>query len=405
MAANTPTNSYLDTKDVRKACKEDFAKIDKECAPENSDPKKKDNHLVLNKLLGKKTVDRLEALSKKTKDKFTGKQGSGNAWMSHCDGLWLKPGGGQDELKKLEEFKDLIGDASKDLNAAIKSQLEPLIEKVKQEMTDKALQMAAKKAAVYGGKTAARHGAALAGAAVGGVGAVVTEALALIWTIGDGLYTGYEVVTSGYDIYAAANEIMSMLDVAQRAQDELAKLAQDAQNMSPTDVMATGMGILSRLNPCTRARRCLLVPYRNTSTAKSLNGGGCCPGQTGHHVIPEEAAKSCSGYNHGGAPTICVEGVNNTNGTHGKAHDNLSKGVKKYKEGSWFGGTRDTISYEDMRDLGIDSVKDTFPESSCDKKCLKAQLDAYYNDKCKNDMPAAAGVSGGGRDNDETMGD
>jgi hypothetical protein len=56
-----------------------------------------------------------------------------------------------------------------------------------------------------------------------------------------------------------------------------------------------------------------------------------------------------------------------------------------------------------MRDLGIDSVRNTFPESSCDEKCLRAQMDAYYENLCgKTKMPAAAGVSGGVKDADNT---
>jgi hypothetical protein len=159
--------------------------------------------------------------------------------------------------------------------------------------------------------------------------------------------------------------------------------------------MASGMEILARLNPCTRARRCLLVPYGKTGSTSSLGGGGCCPGQTGHHVIPREAGQSCPGYDDKMAPTICAEGVNGGNGSHGKMHRALSEKIEKYKEGNIFSGPRNKIDYEDMRDYGIDSIKDVFPESGCDKKCLRAQLDAYYEGICKNiDMPAAAGVGG-----------
>jgi len=394
-AANTPVHIYLDTQAVRKACEKDIHAVEKACKPDDG----KGNHLALKKLLGKKTVERLEKLSEKVKSKHKNKSTANNAWMSHCDGLWIKPVGGGEELEKLEEFKDLIAEASRDMEKAIKTVLEPLVEQVKNAMLDKGLSMAEKKAALFGVKTGARHLAALGGAAAGGVGAIVTEAAAAVWTIGDALYTGYDVIASGIDIYAIANEISSTLDIAQRAQDELAKLAQAAQDMSPTEIMASGMEILARLNPCTRARRCLLVPYSKTDTASSLGGGGCCPGQTGHHVIPKEAAGSCSGYNHDKAPTICVEGVNNSNGSHGKMHRALSEKIEKYKKGGLLGGPRNKIDYEDMRDYGIDSVKDVFPESGCDKKCLRAQLDAYYEKMCKNiDMPAAAGVSGVSRD-------
>lgn len=95
----------------------------------------------------------------------------------------------------------------------------------------------------------------------------------------------------------------SILEIAQKAQGELAELAASMADKTPTDLMAEGMGILSRLNPCTRARRCLLVKFGKTGTAPSMGGEGCCPGQTGHHVIADEAAKGgCSGYSKSGSP-------------------------------------------------------------------------------------------------------
>ena len=121
-----------------------------------------------------------------------------------------------------------------------------------------------------------------------------------------------------------------------------------------------------------------------------MGGDGCCPGQTGHHVIPDEAAKdACSKYSHGGAPTICVEGTTNSNGTHGRIHTDLDDRITKHKKGR-FGS--DTIRYENMRNKGIESVKATFPESKCDTKCLRAQLDAYYKSKCTGPMPAKSGA-------------
>jgi hypothetical protein len=92
---------------------------------------------------------------------------------------------------------------------------------------------------------------------------------------------------------------------------------------------------------------------------------------------------------------MCVEGTNNGNGTHGRAHDKLVDLVKQHKKGEGWGilpaVPTNTATYKEMRDMGIESVQQTFPESRCDEKCLLAQLDAYYKDKCKEDMPAAAG--------------
>lgn len=43
------------------------------------------------------------------------------------------------------------------------------------------------------------------------------------------------------------------------------------------------------------------------------------------------------------------------------------------------------------------SALSTFPEPKCDPDCLPAQLDAYYDDKCKVEMPAVSGASGAER--------
>ena len=147
------------------------------------------------------------------------------------------------------------------------------------------------------------------------------------------------------------------------------------------------------MSACTRARRCKLVPYNKTDAAESLGGDGCCPGQTGHHVLPDEMTKdgNCEGYSKGGAPTVCVEGVNNGNGSHKLIHKNFDKGIQRHVDG--FFGSKDSISYAKARDLGLESIQSTFPESKCDTKCLRAQLDAYYSKKCKKSLPPVSGTN------------
>jgi len=55
--------------------------------------------------------------------------------------------------------------------------------------------------------------------------------------------------------------------------------------------------------------------------------GGCCPGQTGHHLIPDSWAKNanCTNYKEGDAPVVCVEGVSQNDGTHQSVHYNLNE--------------------------------------------------------------------------------
>lgn len=397
-APNTPTNYYLDTPAVRQACKKDFEKIDKACKPE-SDRSDKNKHPVLRKMLGDKSVQKLDAMASKIKGKYPFKSSPDNAWMSHCDGLWIKPNM-KDYADEVHAFNDQLKHISDDLAGAIQSQIKPLMEKVGQEIKDKAIAEAKEKAIKAGVRAGARWGVGLGGAAVGGVGAVVTEAVATAWNVVDMVGTGYDAVKTGAAAWEAIGEMKTLLDVAQTAQSELQALAGNMANKTAPELMADGMGVLSRLNACTRARRCLLVPYGDTLTEPSLGGKGCCPGQTGHHVLPDEMTKdgNCPGYTKDGAPTVCAEGANNSNGSHGLIHRNLDAMVQRHKS-SLLGkvmGNGDTVSYGKARDMGVRSVQETFPESKCDTACLRAQLDAYYKDKCKSTLPAVSGLPKGG---------
>lgn len=210
--------------------------------------------------------------------------------------------------------------------------------------------------------------------------------------------TGYDAVKTTAAAWGTISEMRTLLGVAQTAQSELQALAGNMSKKTSHDLMADAMGVLARLNACTRARRCLLVPYGKTFAPDHISGKGCCPGQTGHHILPDEMTKddNCPGYTKNGAPTICAEGANNSNGTHGRIHRRLEAMIENHRK-SFFGGL--TMSYGKARDRGIESIHLTFPESKCDTACLRAQLDAYYKDKCKSTLPALSGAPKG---SDET---
>lgn len=70
----------------------------------------------------------------------------------------------------------------------------------------------------------------------------------------------------------------------------------------------------------------------------------------------------------------------------------------KDQTSGWLGSK--TLSYEKARDYGVRSVRDTFLESNCSRKCLKTQLDSYYRSKCNQDLPAVSGSSGGASQDD-----
>lgn len=376
--ANTPPTVYMDTPDAAAACANDKKKIKEECGPEdeqhNKDkPKRRSS---FKRLLGPKYAKHSKTLSKGGTDN--------TSWMrENCDFLWIKPSatGHEDFLNKIEELKG-------DLTGAAEAALEELKGKVTQEV----LEMAQKK----GGRLAARAGAkwvvAAGGAAIGGVGAAFTEAAATIWNIGDTLVTVGSGVVDGYQIYQEIDKIKQQVADFKNVAEELDRFSQNVRN-DPQKAAADFMSMAAKADGCARARRCAMVPYGKTD---SLTGQGCCPGQTGHHLIPEEmVAAGCPGYVHADAPTICVEGTNNSHGSHGAIHRNLSKIVQNQKDGYALFGGGEQIGYKKARNMAIESFYDTFPESLCDEKCLKAQLDGYYKNKCTGNMKAAAGTAGG----------
>ncbi len=145
---------------------------------------------------------------------------------------------------------------------------------------------------------------------------------------------------------------------------------------------------------CLTARRCQLTPYQPTGDQP-----GCCPGQTGHHVVEagsfynvgrggsnSKAIQGTDSYNQAKAPCICVEGCNQYHGTHGLMHTYqstaaLNSGPVVQKLTLADGSTASVValSYGDAKRFGVAAVGKSFPESGCDPRCLEAQLDAYHN--------------------------
>jgi len=159
------------------------------------------------------------------------------------------------------------------------------------------------------------------------------------------------------------------------------------------ELVSDAMEGAARTNACITARRCQLVPFSQTGSAAALNGKGCCPGQTGHHLLPKAMFDHCGNYNssqHSNAPTMCVEGGNNALGSHGKAHRSLLGVLSTDHKEVPFGGT---MKKKDAIHAGVESVRHTFPESKCSEACLKAQLKDFY-DKLNCKPKKESGIAG-----------
>lgn len=165
---------------------------------------------------------------------------------------------------------------------------------------------------------------------------------------------------------------------------------------------------LATLNDCTRARKCNLVPHGNKSNSELKRGsqsknvepstnGGCCKGQTGHHLLPDALIKDakCSKYKYAEAPTVCAEG-GVTNGSHGRVHDAMDNElIEKLKDGKI---VNDKISLDDAIDAAATSHMKAFPLSLCRKDCIRSQLEDYYSKACKQSNPMLDAKNKGGNE-------
>lgn len=165
---------------------------------------------------------------------------------------------------------------------------------------------------------------------------------------------------------------------------------------------------------CESARRCFLQKYDRKKTK-------CCPPQTPHHLI-EASALFASGrggkgsvpfkgvnstgpnkrYNQFKAPCVCAEGTSQyMDGTHGWMHTKQTVENKKCPAGAidLEGGVSmevdNVTTYKEAKDNAINAMKEVFPGSNCNPKCLEAQLDNYHN-QCgvTDDTPIRAVVEG-----------
>lgn len=219
------------------------------------------------------------------------------------------------------------------------------------------------------------------------------------------LYDAAATISDVKEIKAVATASLEKLEMLKSKLTELQRIAAGfkdfdklplkEQQEKALKLAADGQDLLATLNDCTRARKCNLVPYTAQRGAppdtpakmESTKGGGCCNGQTGHRLLPEKSLEgACPGYKHALAPTVCVEGTSQNLGSHKRVHEALAEEHTALKRNGKVGADG-SMSMDDALEAAAQSHENAFPLSRCDKKCIRAQLDAYYKKACGAGRP------------------
>lgn len=357
-APNTRRHVYIDTAAAKGNCAKDVGAIEKKCAPET--PTEKQSRQ-------KSAPGPLGKLKLPT---HSGKAANPDAqWINdHCEFLMIKPSSPDEMFKELENIPAQMADelGTKALEAVEAKAKEKLESAVKAKLA----KMAIKQGLVRGGSFL---GGPWTGAAV--------NILMTADGANDAIKAAEEFPELKREVEQAAAKIKDAKAQISDIQGQLDKYKNPDGSYNKQKMVTDMMTGAAKLNPCIRARRCALVPYRETLNPLSgRDGKGCCPGQSGHHVLPSAMFDGCPGYVEGDAPTVCVEGTNNRHGSHGTVHAELMGELKNLEYPSGANIPRGAqITKEAVINAGVRSVKSAFPESGCDERCLKAQLHAFYD--------------------------
>lgn len=394
MPSNTAVFPYISRSWLRKhPCDKEEKRIERACQPENEQSEArrevKKNSRFANLLRGK------------------GQSGGGKHWTdSHCGGLQAPIPDADAAKRYVDDMKEVFDALPDELNmmAALESTLKDMA-------TDAAMHAAGKWALKAGAKKVAGTSLPVAGNVAMGLWSVVDAAIA----IGD-----------VNEIRQVATESLEKLDMLRSRASELQSMAGEFGNfgnLSPEEqrrkaqeLATQAQDLLATLNDCTRARKCNLVPYRGqagnligqrrNSKVEPSTGGGCCRGQTGHHLIYGAMAKdACPGYDrppnplHNSAPTVCVEGTSQNFGSHGRVHDAMDRQVAALsRNGRLSDGS---MSMDQAIDSATRSHQEAFPASRCSADCIRAQLKAFYESACRNGRFKAVDKHGSAVGSDE----
>ena len=132
-------------------------------------------------------------------------------------------------------------------------------------------------------------------------------------------------------------------------------------------------------NECVQKMRCFLRPYKGEERDGQK---GCCKGQTAHHIPPQADVNGTKGYDHDKALCVCLEGTNQSAGSHGKNHaaidflvdEKLSDPTRTPKGGP--------LTLKEHIEVSSAAVAQ---QCGCKKECIQEQLEKSENFK-KADM-------------------
>lgn len=396
--SNTPPTPYRSVFDKAGPCANDRNAIAKNCQEKKPDgtPKRKGLMHKLGKIASIPDETAQRALLYR---RHPGK----NGWVEdYCGGLWIKPMSGAEQFENAKaEIEQFL---RQDKISMAKGAFTELLSIAKEQF---GIGYVFRKAGGLAARSLLKN---VVGGAAGatGVGLVVTAGMAA-WTVTDFVGTA---ITIAKDLGPRGAEILAEITSLDSIQKALAEKLEQWRT-EPSRLMADMMTANATADACIRARRCQLVPFDKTDSVEAAHSGeGCCPGQTGHHVMPGSMlgrkadgstdpafANPCAkAYDHKNAPTICLEGANNTHGSHGVAHSALRTQIDHYKatqNASGPNGNPNRMTYRDAREASLAAVKTVAPW--CDTKCLRAQLDSYYKNCDKGNEKNLKPSYGGGR--------
>jgi len=408
---NTPGYPYLSVFDKSPNCKKDRDKVNKNCKTNRKDDNKGKKKKKKKGLFAKASslIGKVDDLAAKT---YGYKRNRSNAWVDeYCDGLWVKPMlPGKDKANMFTDFVEGIQDDLKALEQIANASNVDLIKSAAGEMLALAKEQfgwwfVVRKAGGFAARSLLKN---VIGGIAGstGVGLVVTGAMGA-WTVSDAVSTAKDIAKQlGPDAKDLLKQVTDPDAIREAAKKKLQEYRDD-----PQSALADAMRLKARLSKCINARKCKLVPYNKTGASKAATSGdGCCPGQTGHHVMPDSMMKGNPCYKEkkgggkGKAPVICLEGATQNHGSHGMAHSALKESMADYRKKT----QKNTIPYEEAREQALDAITKPpalAPASHCSRKCLREQLDAYYKDCKGKDVKATSGSGAKNEENRDIGGD